>query len=363
MCKSIVGATQLRNNQNPRRSVGLDIVRTIACLTVIGSHFFLYTDFNTAQFEGISMFLQGILSSIVVGSDLYMILTGFLCYNKTFGMTFYKSGIKVILSYIFFSILTIIAQVYIFHDDMTWGRGLMGILSFSTIPYAWYIEMWIGLFLMSPFLNIWYKALPSARMKLYLIGLLFAMTVLPDFFNRYGLYIVPQFWENIYPLAFYFTGCYIREYRPDYNKIRILTGIFLIVIVGPVFNLIVSYPTYLHIIGDRNGIFMAALAVLIFLACYDIDVKRDSIKRIFRMISLRSLDIFLCSAIFDTKIYPLFRQFYFEDQSQFGVYYFVLIPLIFCGCYIIASIKRLLFDIIQRLLQFIGWQIPLQSHG
>ena len=117
------------------------------------------------------MFFQGMLTSIVIGSDLYMILTGFLCSNKTFGKQFYKSGIKVILSYIFFSLLTIIVNVYLFHTGITWKSGLLGIFSFSTIPYAWYIEMWIGLFLLAPFINIWYKALPSKKMKIYLICL------------------------------------------------------------------------------------------------------------------------------------------------------------------------------------------------
>ncbi len=85
-----------------QHSAGLDIVRTIACITVIASHYFLYTDFNTSEFVGVSMFLQGMLSSIVIGSDLYMILTGFLCCNKTIGKDFYLSGVKVLLSYVFF---------------------------------------------------------------------------------------------------------------------------------------------------------------------------------------------------------------------------------------------------------------------
>lgn len=45
------------------------------------------------------MFLQGMLQSFEIGSDLYMILTGFLCCNKLFGLKFYRSGLKVVLSY------------------------------------------------------------------------------------------------------------------------------------------------------------------------------------------------------------------------------------------------------------------------
>lgn len=345
-----------------KRSAGLDIVRTIACLTVIASHFFLYTDFNKSVFSGPSMFLQGMLSSISVGSDLYMILTGFLCCNKVIGKQFYMSGIKVLLSYVFFSLLTIVVNIYWFHTDMTWKSGLLGIFSFSTIPYAWYIEMWIGLFLLAPFLNIWYKALPTRKIKLNLIILLFALSVFPDFFNRYGMYIVPQYWENVYPLAFYFTGSFIREYRPTLQRKILLLIALSITLISPSVTLAVGHPTFLHIIGDRNGIFLATLAIVVFLAFYNFDVKSDGIKALFRMISLRSLDIFLCSAILDYYIYPLFNRHFFTDQSSFGLFYFIIIPLIFTICYTIASLKRVLFDAAAKILRLINVNVALQSH-
>ncbi len=196
-----------------QRSAGLDIVRTIACIAVIASHYFLYSHFNDSSFNSPSMFLQGILASLIIGSDLYMILTGFLCCNKTVGKKFYLSGVKVLASYFFFSLLTIAVNLYSI-EGYNIKNGILGIFSFSTIPYAWYIEMWIGLFIMAPFLNIWYKAIPSKKLKKTLIMVIFIISALPDFFNRYGLTIMPQYWENIYPFGFYFFGSYLREYRP-----------------------------------------------------------------------------------------------------------------------------------------------------
>ncbi len=351
------------SRRNKTRSAGLDIVRTIACLSVIASHYFLYTEFNSYHFSGVSMFLQGMLASIVVGSDLYMILTGFLCCNKVLGRDFYLSGVKVLLSYVFFSLVTIVVNIHVFHTGMTWMSGLAGILSFSTIPYAWYIEMWIGLFLLAPFLNIWYKALPSKRVKLYLIGLLFALTALPDFFNRYGLYIVPKYWENVYPLAFYFSGCFIREYRPQIPRRILWTTLLAIILISPSVTLLIGHDTFLHFIGDRNGIFIATLALCIFLAFYGRDVKSKFLKGLFKIISLRSLDIFLCSAIFDYYLYPLFQEHFYVDQPQYGLFYFIIVTLIFVICFIIASLKRVVFDFIGHCLRAMDVNIALQSHG
>lgn len=298
---------------------------------------------------------------MAIGSDLYMILTGFLCCNKVFGASFYKSGIKVIISYLFFSVFTIVVNVYVFHTGMTWKSGLLGILSFTTIPYAWYIEMWIGLFLMAPFLNIWYKALPSRKMKLYLIGLLLALAAFPDFFNRYGFELVPAYWKQIYPIGFYFIGCFLREYRPTVPRLHVLIMVVLITMIAPGVTMAVHYPTFLHILGTRSGVFIAALAIGIFLLVYNIDIKSSFTRNIFKMISLRSLDIFLCSAVFDSFIYPLFKNLYFVNQSQYGLFYFIIIPLIFVLCYIVASFKRIFFNIVARLLAPLGLKVALQS--
>lgn len=294
------------------------------------------------------MFLQGILKSFGIGSDLYMLLTGFLCLNKEFSLKFYKSGIKVILSYLFFSVLTIAVKKYYFHYDLTWLQGFMGILSFDTIPYAWYIEMWIGLFLMAPFINLLYKAIPSRKMKQWLILILFLLTAPPDFANRYGMYLFPAFWEHMYPVMFYLAGCYIREYRPKFPKWKLTLCILGIIVTEPLFNLAVSHPTYIQILGDRNGIACVPLAILLFLSFYDVRLSSSRARLAFETISLRSLDIFLCSSIFDAAIYPFFKSRFYENQPQFGIYALAIIPCIFLLSFCIASAKRILFKTIER---------------
>lgn len=350
-------------HKEKKRSVGLDIVRSIACLTVIASHFFLYTDFYETRFEGISLFLQGMLQAIAVGSDLYMILTGFLCSNKIFGKKFYLSGIKVIVSYIFFSLLTIIVNIYVFNIDMTWKSGLLGILSFSTIPYAWYIEMWIGLFILAPFLNIWYKALPDKKMKLILIFILLSLSAFPDFFNRYDRYYFPEYWQFIYPLSFYFCGCYIREYKPVISWKQLTLLIFLISTISPTATILMGKSTFLPFIGSRSGFFIAIIAISIFLIFYHLNINNIIFVKFVKSISLRSLDIFLCSAIMDYYIYPLFKNLYFVNQKQFGIYYFVIIPIIFIICFSIASIKRIIFSLLDKCLDYFKINIALQNKG
>lgn len=304
------------------------------------------------------MFFQGMLNSIGIGSTLYMILTGFLCCHKTVGKQFYYSGIKVLLSYIFFSLLTIVVDIYLFNTGMTWKNGILGIFSFSTIHYAWYIEMWIGLFILAPFLTIWYNALLSRKMKFGLITIILMMSALPDFFNRYGMDIIPDYWENLYPLGYYFCGAFIREYRPCISKWKLLAIFIAITMISPITTLISGHSTFIRIIGDRNGIFCAIMTLCIFLMFYSVDLKSRFWMVIFRSISLRSLDIFLCSATIDLYIYPLFIKNYYISQPQFGIFYFVIVPIVFMVCYFLASVKRVIFAWIDQILQL--YKVPFR---
>jgi len=67
------------------RAIGLDLIRTIAIVSVVCGHFFsVNTPFNDVPFEGWSMILQGLLKSIFcnLGVPLFLMLSGYLCCKK-----------------------------------------------------------------------------------------------------------------------------------------------------------------------------------------------------------------------------------------------------------------------------------------
>lgn len=159
---------------------------------------------------------------------LFMMLTGYLNINKKPCKSYYKGGIRVLVSYLLFSVLTIAFRKYYLGEGLSWGQWLMKITDFSAIPYGWYIEMWIGLFLLTPFLNILWRGVDGKRNRLLLIATLFVMTALPDFTNRYGMYLSPGYWRTAaYPLLYFFLGCYVREYQPMVNRKLIGGGYFV----------------------------------------------------------------------------------------------------------------------------------------
>lgn len=299
------------------------------------------------------MFLQACITLLLsTGVPLFIMMTGYLNINKTVGRKYYRGIGRVLIAYLFFSILTLVFKKFYLMEDISLRNMIEQILRFTAVPYGWYIEMWIGLFLFTPFLNMLYKAIPTSKQKLLWIGILFAMTALPDLFNRYGFALVPGFWIKCYPLMFFFIGSYIREYQsrmhPAYGWL-VITGCCLI---NPIFNLLfIQNRSLIQIAGGFYGVFGTIIAVTFFILLYQQNLRNSVIRNVFTKVSLLSLDIYLCCYIFDAMYYPWFKEHYFVNQSQFGVFFFAIVPLVFVSSCLLAYLKDFLFRIfkIERL--------------
>lgn len=331
------------NSGGGRRIAGLDIIRSCAIFFVIAGHFFvLHTSFMTVGLESASIFIQAFFLQLFYSSvPLFLLLTGYLNANKTPDKTYYRGIWKVLAAYLFFAIATALFKRYMLHDDTPAWMLIYKIANYSIIPYAWYIAMWIGLFLVTPFLNILYKAITSRRQKQLLLLIVFAMSSLPNGMHNI---IIPSYWMNCFPLLYYFTGCYIREYQPEIKKRYLLTAIFLCCMANVVFKLLYNHPR-LHFGSGVHGVFGVILAISFFLLLYKTDIKQLWLKNIVAKISLLSLDMFLCSYIFDCIYYPIFKERWFVNQSQFGIFFFVIVPLVFVSSLIFAQLKEWLFKI------------------
>lgn len=342
--------------QTINRLAGLDIIRCFAIFSVIAGHFFvLNTPFRETIFDASGMFVQGLVYLLFcsTGVPLFIMMTGYLNAHKVeCNRKYYKGMGRVLISYLLFSVITILFRKYYLHENLSWIQWGLKILDFSAIPYGWYIEMWIGLYLLTPFLNLLYKAIPTQKQKLILLVTLYILTALPDLLNRYGLHLVPEFWQSVFPLTYFFIGSYIREYEPELKGKKIVVAIIAILAIcaiNPVFTMLFAKEhTMIQIAGGSNGVFGTIIAVLTFILLYKIDIRNVWTKKVLTRISLLSLDMYLCCYIFDKIFYPYFIDRCFVDQAQFGIYFFVIVPLVFVASLLTAQIKKWIFQLFPR---------------
>lgn len=158
---------------------------------------------------------------------LFMMLTGYLTASSTPCRKYYRKLIDTLGVYVLASLCCAAYDVAMGKESLQLYQLVNRIARYKAAPYAWYVEMYIGLFLLSPFLNAGYQALGEKRKKQWLLGVLLLLTALPGVVNVYVpklswvmdprsstnyLKILPDYWTNLYPFAYYFLGSYIREY-------------------------------------------------------------------------------------------------------------------------------------------------------
>lgn len=330
--------------ESQNRVIGIDIVKTFAIIFVIAQHFYLAnTHFKELPFSGPSMFIHSFLMNMyLMAVPLFLLATGYLNSKKSISKSYYIKICRVLFSYLIFSIVTLCFRRFYLHQDIGLIGGCRMILAFNAIPYGWYIEMWIGLYLITPFLNLLYNGVQSKKHKQIGLVILYGCTALPLFLNRHGGHWVPGFWQQMWPLFYFFAGRYVEEYRPRIITRRLLAVVLLVVAVNPLLN--IFYPgehVYLHLTGDH--LLMMPMAVSFFMLCLNIPNLKPFESKIVRQFSVLSLDMYLCCWIFDATIYPLVEQSNRNLSQSLGTQFLIIVPLVVIGSFLAAQLKRWLF--------------------
>lgn len=95
--------------------------------------------------------------------------------NKTLNKKYYLGISRVLIIYLLDSILYL-GYNAIYNDTAFSIRNIVKSILYFDIGYSWYIEMYIGLFLMIPFINLIYNNLKNKKQKQILILTMFVLT-------------------------------------------------------------------------------------------------------------------------------------------------------------------------------------------
>lgn len=339
-----------------KRIAGLDIVRAVAILFVISVHFLLNTNFyQMPQKDGYGMIVLSFLRHLLlICVPLFIILTGYLNRNKEPNKEYYKGLKKVLTSYFFIAIICIITRIFYFKEQQSILYWVISPFNFTADGYSWYIEMYIGLYLISPFLNKMYKSLETKKEKELLLLVLIIITSIPSITNGYIIQgiatnIIPDYWINFYPITYYFIGTYIAEYQPKLTMKKSIVYITAVLLVQTAANYIINQNLTFNrnIFGAYHNILTLTLSTLVFITLYNKDIKNNFIKKLISLISIVSLDMYLLSYLVDKSIYQYIKPILTTPKEHL-IFMIPTIIVIFTSCLILAYIKKMFFDFIEK---------------
>lgn len=137
-------------------------------------------------------------TAFMICVPLFLLITGYLMNSKELNVKYYHGIIHTLQIYIVSTILCILFERYYLHNNLSIKYAVFSIFG-GDIAYSWYVEMYIGLFLLIPFLNILYHGLETQKRKqflivtlLFLYSLSFRVIYLCDFNSRLVDYALPD---------------------------------------------------------------------------------------------------------------------------------------------------------------------------
>lgn len=341
------------------RSFGLDLIRTLAIFLVMGSHFMEYSGFYGQIMDGEKVFLLTMLRCFVrICVPLFILLTGYLKCEKKLSKEYYNEIKTILITYFVVSIIMICFKRWYFHDDERLKDMILGIFNYTTIQYGWYVEMYIGLFLFIPFINILYKNIPDKKQKQILILSLILTCSIPQtlqvlFIDDTALDILPNWWGNTtYVLIYYLVGAYIREYKPVIKKKLnlLLIGIILFFEVFVIFYYCRG-TTFGKVIPNGlnfNALPIVVISILVFLLLYDLKCDKKSIKKFIKSISINSFTMYLLSAIIDKVVCK--NYVFIPTAGQILKNFFTILVFSFVINFILSSILNFMIKILKRFI-------------
>lgn len=353
------------------RNSAMDIIRIVAAFTVLSVHFFLHNGFYSQTVEGAPMYIMVLMRTLFsVCVPLFMILTGYLMSHKTLSRKYYSGISKTLIIFVIATLACMIFKTIHNNEPFTLKSFILGTLDFTGANYSWYIEMYIGLFLLIPFLNLAYNKLKNKRQKQVLVLTLVFLTVIPTLFNIFNFdnpawwsdpktsdtfsKLIPSWWMGFYPVTYYFTGCYIREYGIKLKTRSMLVLFLLSIVIFGTFNFYRSYGTTF-----KSGIYVYwygfepyVLSVLLFVLLSRIKTDNLSEKSKFLLwkVSDLALGIYLISYIFDMLVYPVLNA-KINPMTDRLPFYFIAVPIVFVCSMIASAIMNIAAKYIQVIFK------------
>ncbi len=355
-----------------KRDFNLDLIRIIAFCFVPSVHFLLHggfysNDVSTDKMELILFFRTLFLLCI----PLFLLLTGYLQGEKEIEPNrkyFFKIS-KFIVPYLIIMLIDVIIIDEIFTPQLPGTfpeyetkQYVQNFTSFT--HYSWYVEMYIGLFLLIPFLNMIWRNVKTKGAECFLLISLIAISILPNLLNTFDLKaenimavkdvsnwkLWPSWWTKLYPITYYFTGAFLARHKNRFKINPFLAlGIFLLSWFGVgkfVVERMQDVKPSIMAFTDYNspGIYLMGVTLFIFVNSIPFNKVPMFLRKAVGKLSDLTFGAYLGSWALDQLFYPLYlnkKTAVFEDRWDFFPFaMLIVIPTAFIIAYLTDLLYR-----------------------
>jgi surface polysaccharide O-acyltransferase-like enzyme len=283
-----------------KRETGLDLLRCFATFLVVLGHSYMSNGYTITPQVGVSMWLAGsfqLMGRCSVG--IFLMLTGYLQGRKTDWRACYRGLPSVLMSYLIASVICIPIRHFVFGDIQSWTTWAQRFFAYGGAYYGWYVEIYVGLTLLTPFLNVGLKHLSDKQLLGFSAVLLF-LSALP------GLTpwtVVPPFFVNLYPISYYVLGVIVRRIQPKIKPIfGLLAALTSALIMGAVTVLSTDGYFPQAMTWSFGDLGMVIVSAGLFIGLYRVKLPQW-LGRVFAFLASGCFGAYLLSHLLDATCY------------------------------------------------------------
>jgi len=355
-----------------QRNFGPDLMRLLCILAMIYDHTLNMNGVMQQPVIGTKMFIWIMFKTLFFfAGPLLLMITGYLMKDREPNKRHYIKLIKTLTIYFVLMIPVMIIKHEYYNEAYTLTQILFETTSMNGNEYSWFLSMYVGLYVLIPYINIWYKSLKTKKEKQNLLLVLIIVTILPSFLNGFNFndgaflysfdtmrtigttYIFPSYFIVFFPLTIYLIGTYISDYNvkiKNKKTIPIFIGLYLLF---SIMNYLEMYGIVPYDIGSWNssntgGWQGIILAFLIFQIFININYNRinQKIKNFISFIGKHTLGTVTLSHSVQIILYYVIIQKENFDLSM--NWYLISGLLVFIICNILVTPLYVIYDFVYK---------------
>lgn len=338
-----------------KRESGADLFRIMGLLFVNMLHACLYNGFYFEAQEGFLMWAANTARWLVYGCNaMFMLLTGYLKSTSPWGKRYYKSLVAVLVGYVLTCVISYPIRYFWIGEKDSLEVWVTRFVTFSN--YAWYVEMYIGLFLFSPLINM---ALDKIREPGKLWMLTFGLLIVTVGHSATSMNLLPDYCGSMYPLALYTLGAVIRRTKPDVPP-RLGVGVAIMTAMGLGF---VSLQTAADgfstgFTQGYGGFWVVLMVTALFFGVYRLQVG-EKWGKVLAWLSGGVFEGYILSRLLDVWIYGTVKQWHSPDKYVL-IFVCVTIPVFVISLMAGKLVSTLSGAITRALWKYVD-RIPAQK--
>lgn len=308
----------------PERELGVDLFRLLGLLFVNGLHAFLYNGFYHEPQAGAAIWVADSFRWLFFGCNgMFMLLTGYLKTVKAWNRKYYSGLLTVLVGYVLTCVVSYPIRYFLLGEKDGFMVWVERFYTFSN--YSWYVEMYIGLILLSPILNLALDCMQLPKQIWLLTGSVVLVTTLPTITP---LKLLPDWWTGLYPLGYYMIGAAIRRTKPKIPAAAGLLGAALCAAGMGLASLLTTNGGNFNTgfaQGGYGGFWTTLMVTCLFIGVY----RFRAGKRTGKVLSFCAAGVFegyILSRLLDVWIYKTVK-FWHSPESYILIFVCITIPV------------------------------------